>query len=89
MRQQVSQLDPTLPMSLRGLARTHEAPEPAPAVTVEVVPRLRLAQAVSLTVVMPVPFDDPRVAARRGFVGRAAPGPGPPQLTTGHSVLRV
>lgn len=34
-------------------------------------------------------FDAPRFAARRGFAGRAGPGPDPPHLAAAHSILRI
>jgi hypothetical protein len=84
-----ARVDSTLPASLHGPAHTHEAPDQAPAMTVEATPRLRPAQAPSLAVVALAAFDAPRFAERRGFAGRAGPGPDPPHLATGHSVLRI
>ena len=82
-------IDPRLPASIHGPVHTHETPVPAPAIAVDAAPRLRSAGASSLTVGALAAFGAPRLCARPGFAGRPGPGPDPPHLATGHSILRI
>jgi hypothetical protein len=82
-------IDSPGPASLRGPAHTHEAPDQAPAIATDAAPRLRTAQASSLVIVATGAFDTPRSGERRGFAGRAGPGPDPPHPPTAYSILRI
>jgi hypothetical protein len=82
-------IDSALPASIHGTVHTHDAPAQAPAIAVDAAPRLRPAQSSSLAVVALAAFDVPRLSLRPGFAGRTGPGPDPPHLATGHSILRI
>ena len=82
-------IDSTLPASISGPVHTHEAPTQALAVATPGAPRPRTEAASSPSVVTPAACDAPRRSARPGFAGRPGPGPDPPHLATGHSILRI
>ena len=82
-------LDSTLPASVHGPAHTHETPGQAPVVSIEATPRFRPAQPSSLAVLTLAACHAPRLDERRGFAGPTGPGPDPPHLATGHSILRI
>lgn len=81
--------DSVLPASIHGPVHTHEAPAQAPAIAVDAAPRVRPAQSSSLAVVALAALDAPQLSVRPGFAGRTGPGPDPPHLATGHSILRI
>jgi hypothetical protein len=82
-------IDATLPASLHGPVHAHEARAQAPAVTTGGAPRPRTGPASSLSVATPAACGAPQLRERPGFAGRAGPGPDPPHLATGHSILRI
>jgi len=82
-------IDSTLPASINGPVHTHEAPAQAPAIATDGAPRPRPWPASSLSVVTPAACDAPQLHERPGFAGRTGPGPDPPHLATGHSILRI